>query len=90
MSKRKTYLRSNNSHPRIAETTPSNLSEKLLAQLQQAVRAAQRTQNPQPNDASETSTVEKDLVNLIWRAAFSTAAPPQTRARRTKTRGGPA
>jgi hypothetical protein len=86
MSKRTGDLRSKNSRPLIAKPTPSNLSEKLLAQLQQAVSAAQRTQNSDPSDASETSAVEKDLVNLIWRAVFSTAAPRKTQARRAKTR----
>jgi hypothetical protein len=79
-------LRSKKSDPIIAEPTPSNLSEKLIAQLQRAVRAAQRTQNPRPSDASETNAVEEDLVNRIWRAAFSTAAPPKAQARRAKTR----
>ena len=70
----------------VAEPTSSNLSETLIAQLQQAVRAAQRTQNPQPSDASESSPVERDLVDLIWRSVFSTATPRKTQARRAKTR----
>jgi hypothetical protein len=90
MYKRKPDLRSKKSRPLIAEPTPSNLSEKLLAQLQKAVRAAQRTQNTQLSDALESRADAKDLVNLIWRAAFSTAAPGQPRARCTKTRGRPA
>jgi hypothetical protein len=38
-----------------------------------------------PSDASESSAVEEDLFNLIWRAAFSTAAPGKTQTRRANT-----
>jgi hypothetical protein len=86
MSKRKSDFKSKNSRPMVAEPTSSILSETLIAQLQQAVRAAQRRQNPRPSDASEASTIEKDLVNLIWQAVFSTAAPRKTQARRANTR----
>jgi hypothetical protein len=35
------------------ESAPPLLSEKLIAQLQGAVSAAQRKRNPQPSDASK-------------------------------------
>jgi hypothetical protein len=39
--------------PEIAEPTPPRLSEALIAQLQQAVSAAQRRRNPERIDAPE-------------------------------------
>jgi len=55
MSKRTSDGRSKNSRPEIAEPTPPLLSEKLIAQLQGAVSAAQCKRNPVPLDASEGS-----------------------------------
>jgi hypothetical protein len=47
--------------PIIDGPTPPLLSEKLIAQLQGAVRAAQRKQMPAPTDESERRAAEKDL-----------------------------
>jgi len=48
MSKRTSDSGSKNSPPEIAEPAPPPLSEKLIAQLQGAVSAAQRKRNPEP------------------------------------------
>jgi hypothetical protein len=47
--------------PMTEEATPPLLSEKLIAQLQGAVDAAQRKQLPQPNDASASRSAEKEV-----------------------------
>jgi hypothetical protein len=60
MSKRTRDDKSKNGRPEIVEPTPPRLSEALIAQLQQAVSAAQRRRNPERIDAPEIGSNEKD------------------------------
>ena len=46
--------------PETAEPAPPRLSEALIAQLQQAVGAAQRRRNPERIDAPEIGSNEED------------------------------
>jgi hypothetical protein len=61
MSKRVSDDRPKKDRPMTEEATPPLLSEKLIAQLQGAVDAAQRKQLPQPNDASASRSAEKEV-----------------------------
>jgi hypothetical protein len=60
MSKRTRDDKSKNGRLEIAEPSPPRLSEALIAQLQQAVSAAQRRRNPERVDASEVGPPEKE------------------------------
>lgn len=46
--------------PTTEEATPPLLSKKLIAQLQGAVRAAQRKRMPDPNDAPASRSAETE------------------------------
>jgi hypothetical protein len=52
MSKRAKDSESKRSRPRTEESAPPLLSDKLIAQLQGAVSAAQRKRTSDPNEAS--------------------------------------
>lgn len=60
MSKTARDDKSKNGRAPIAESNPPRLSEELIAQLQQAVGAAQRRRAPQRIDASENGPPKKD------------------------------
>jgi len=60
MPKRTSDARQDQSHVSAEEAAPPFLSEKLIAQLQGAVRSAQRKRIPKPIDNAD-SAVEKDF-----------------------------
>jgi hypothetical protein len=47
--------------PMTGEATPPRLNEELIAQLQNAVRAAQRKRMPESNDPTANRSAEKDF-----------------------------
>jgi hypothetical protein len=59
MSKGANDGRPKEDRPMTEEATPLPLSEKLIAQLQNAVSAAQRKRIPDPNDASASQSTER-------------------------------
>jgi hypothetical protein len=59
MSKRTSDGKSLKDRPMTEESPPPPLSEKLIAQLQGAVNAAQRRRKSDPNDASANGLAEE-------------------------------
>jgi hypothetical protein len=59
MSKRASDGRSQKDRPTTEEAAPPLLSEKLIAQLQGAVSAAQRRRKSEPNDTSGNGALKQ-------------------------------